>query len=211
MSDGYARHTPVLSGQRVVRALSIDGALISDVSDAITALTNSGEWTEVGDPVDDVVLECSDAVFSWYSDMMVGVVFSFLRALPSGWLALDGSTYAQVDYPELAAVLPDGLKSGGNFTLPDCAETFPYGVADSAGSGVVAGSNSLVLTTGQLPAHTHNYIPPVPAPTIGGAGPPLPSVQAGATIPTTSVGAGDSVDKRPQRFGVVFAVFAGRV
>ena len=87
----YARHTPVLAGETKIRALSIDSALMPHVSDAITALINDWEWEEVGDSVADIVSHAKLAVESWYSDMLIGQVSSFVSSAPVGWLELDGS------------------------------------------------------------------------------------------------------------------------
>ena len=205
-----ARHTPTLVGERKVRVVSIDTALMPHFGDAITQLTNGWVWEEVGDTVDAVVAACKATVEYWYSDMLIGSVAPWLSTPPNGWLLLDGSTHAEGDYPELFALLDDVLKDGTDFTLPDAENAFPFSVLTKADAGQTAGENVLQLTVGQLPSHTHDYIPPIPAADVGGAGVPLPSVAAGSAIATTSTGDGDDVDKRPKRFGLVYAVFAGR-
>jgi hypothetical protein len=205
-----ARHTPVLSGEKKIRAVSLDTALFPHVGDAITTLTNDWHWEEIGDPVSDVVSACKQAVESWYSDMLIGTVFPWIINPPSGWLLLDGSTYANSDYPELSALLPVHLVSGANFTLPDVENAFPFGVLDEDDGSAVAGSNVLTLTVGQLPSHTHTEIPPTVGATVGGAGPPLPSAEVGAPVASGLTGDGDDIDTRPKRFGLVYAVFAGR-
>lgn len=209
--DGLHRHTPTLSGDIVIRCISLDSALSQHVGDALTNLTQQAEWLELADTVEEVIAAASVTVEDYYSPMLVGSVFTFIVNPPGGWLLLDGSTYANADYPELSAVLPSHLISGANFTLPDVSAAFSYGVQDDGDGSAIEGDNVLNLVVGQIPAHTHDYIPPVPAATVGGAGPPLPSTQAGGAIPTTSVGSGDDIDRRPLRFGLIFAVFAGRV
>jgi microcystin-dependent protein len=205
-----ARHTPVLSGEKKMRALSLDSALFPHVGDAITKLTNEWVWEAVGDSVSDVVAECKDAVESWYSDMLIGTVFPWIISPPSGWLLLDGSTYANADYPELSALLPAHLISGANFTLPDVENAFSFGVLDEADASIVTGSNVLTLTVGQLPSHNHTYTPPTL--TINAETPVVPVPTAGIGAPTTTgnTGNGDEVDIRPKRFGLLYAVFAGR-
>ena len=205
-----ARHTPVLSGEKKIRALSLDSALFSHVGDAITELTNDFTWTEVGDSVLDVTNACKDAVENWYSDMLIGTVFPWIINPPAGWLLLDGSTYASADYPELSALLPAHLISGANFTLPDTESAFPFAVLDEDDGSQLAGSNVLTLTVGQLPAHSHTYTPPVL--TINAETPvvPIPTAGIGAPTATGNTGDGDDIDKRPMRFGLVYAVFAGR-
>lgn len=205
-----ARHTPVLAGVSVIRVILLDIALVAHFADAITKLSDGWVWEEVGDSVDDIVAACKDSVESWYSQMLIGSVFPWLSTPPDGWLLLDGSTHAEDDYPELFAVLDDSLKSGSDFTLPDISDTFPFGVQVKADAGSLTGSNTLNLTVGQLPAHTHTYTPPVltvdaETPTV-----PIPTAGIGSPIATGSTGDGDDIDKRPSRVGFIFAVYAGR-
>jgi hypothetical protein len=205
-----ARHTPELSGEKKIRALSADSALFPHLGDAITELTNDWHWEVVEDDVADVVLACKNAVESWYSDMLIGSVYPWLINPPPGWLLLDGSTYANADYPELSALLPTHLISGSNFILPDVEDAFPFGVLDEDDGTVVDGSNVLNLTVAQLPAHNHTYTPPVL--TIDAETPVVPIPTAGIGAPTTTgnTGDGDDIDRRPKRFGLVYAVFSGR-
>lgn len=210
VSDGLHRHTPTLSSDIVVRCISLDSALSPHVGDALTLLTNYFEWLAVGDDIDDVVEAAKITVEDYYAQMLIGSVFGWMNDPPAGWLLLDGTTYASADYPELAAVLPTHLISGSNFTLPDVTDAFPYGVQAEANGSTVAGSNNLTLTVGQLPSHTHDYIPSPIGVSPGGAGPPIPSAAPSTPIPTTATGSGDTIDKRPLRFGIIYAVFAGR-
>ena len=205
-----ARHTPALTGVKKIRALSLDSALFPHVGDAITQLTNDLTWIKVEDDIPEIVAACKESVESWYSDMLIGAIFPWIINPPAGWLLLDGTTYANADYPELAALLPSHLISGANFTLPNVEGAFPFGVLDEADSSVLAGSNLLSLSVGQLPAHTHTEIPPIVGVDVGGAGPPLPSSEVGGPIASGSTGDGDDIDIRPKRFGLVYAVFAGR-
>lgn len=206
----WARHTPELTGEKKIRAMSLDVALFPHVGDAITALTNDWEWEPVGDDVADVVAASKESVESWYSDMLIGSVFPWIIDPPPGWLLLDGSTYASADYPELSDLLPAHLISGDDFILPDVENAFPFGVLDEDDSAAAVGSNVLNLTIGQLPAHTHTYTPPVM--TIQAEAPvtPIPAAGIGSPIATGSTGSGDDVDIRPKRFGLVYAVYAGR-
>jgi hypothetical protein len=206
----WARHTPELTGVKKIRAVSLDAALFPHVGDALTTLTDTWHWEKVEDEIDVIVAACKESVESWYSDMLIGSVAPWLINPPSGWLLLDGSTYASADYPELSTLLPDHLIAGGDFTLPDVENAFPFGVLDEDNGSVVAGSNVLNLTVGQLPAHNHTYTPPTL--TIDAETPvvPVPTAGIGAPTVTGSTGDGDDIDTRPKRFGLVYAVFAGR-
>lgn len=205
-----ARHTPVLSGENKLRAVSIDIALFPHVGDALTSLAEELTWKVVGDDIVDVVAACKLGVESWYSDMLIGTVFTWIINPPNGWLLLDGSTHAIADYPELGALLPSHLISGTDFILPDVENAFPFGVIDEDDGTVVTGSNVLNLTVGQLPTHNHTYTPPVL--TINAETPVVPVPTAGIGAPTTTgnTGSGDDIETRPKRFGLVYAVFAGR-
>ena len=210
-TDGLARHTPTLSGDIVLRCISLDRALSPHVADAITNLTDPNEWEEVGDSVSDIITAAAIPVDDYYENMLVGSVSPWLSTPPGGWLLLDGATYTQAAYPELFDVLDDALKTGSNFTLPDTENAFPFGVLVRANAGLISGSNTLNLSVGQLPPHTHTYTPPVltidaETPTV-----PIPTAGIGAPTATGSTGDGDDIDRRPRRFGLLFAVYAGRV
>lgn len=211
MPNKWARHTPVLAGANKIRALSIDNALMPHVGDAITALVNVWEWEAVGDDVADVVAACKDAVESWYSDMLIGQVAFFVSVAPSGWLELDGQTYAQADYPELFAKVPAAWISGSDFTLPDAEDVFLAGTGSGGVPGSTGGSNTHALIEAEMPAHTHTYTFPVVAPDTIGAGAPVPSV---ATVTpgtlTGSSGSGNAHENRPAFLAFVIAIYAGR-
>lgn len=205
-----ARHTPALSGNIKIRALSLDSALFPHVGDAITQLTNDSQWEEIGDAVDDIVTACKLSVESWYSDMLIGSLQVFLIVPPPGWLLCDGTTYDKVDYPELWAVLPSQLTSETQLTLPDFADAFLAGTDTEGEIGNTGGQNTFALSVAQLPAHSHLYTPPTL--TINAETPvvPIPTAGIGTPIQTGNTGSGDDVDNRPSHVLAMFAVFAGR-
>ena len=208
---GIARHTPSLSGNNAIRLIIADVALLPDIGDAITELTNSYDWMEVGDPVDDIVASVFETVTEYYNIMLVGLVSQFLASIPPGWLQLDGATHTKVDYPLLWERLPSQLKTSTNFTLPDMTDVFPYGATDASEIGDNGGLNSYQLSVAQLPAHTHTYIPPVINIDVKTLGAPIPyGATLGAPTPTSSVGSGSSIDNRPAFLEMLFAVYAGQ-
>lgn len=212
-NDGYARHTPVLSGVKVIRALSIDSALLPHVSDAIATLTEEYGWHEVDDSVNDVVAECVEALGSWYAPMIIGQVSQFLGSLPDGWLALDGSTYDEDDYPELWSLLDDQFKNepASTFTLPD----FGGLVLVATGNGYLVGNDGgvvdVTLSIAQLPSHDHTYIQPIA--NVDLEAPGVPDILAAGVGPGTTTGntgGGDSHDNMMPYFVVVMGIFSGR-
>lgn len=147
---------------------------------------------------------------SWYSDMLIGQIAFFVSVAPSGWLELDGQTYAQGDYPELFGKIPSAWVSGTDFTLPDVDDVFLNGVGAGGTVGAVGGSSQHTLIEAEMPVHTHGYTFPVVAPDTISAGAPTPSV---ATVtpgtPTSSAGSGNAHENRPSYLALIVAVFAG--
>ena len=213
VADGFGRWTPTLSGRKLVRALSIDDALIPHVSDAIAQLTIKSNWVHVGNSIDDVIEECFKALDSWYlGQMFIGQVGSFLGAVPSAWLELDGSTHDKVDYPELWAALDSQYKDSTTLTLPDLSDLFLV----SAGSGTYSlgdtgGEDDHTLTTAEIPAHTHTYVPPVFDVDLEAPGvPDILAARLGAPTATGSTGGGNTHENRPPFHAVIMGIFAGR-
>lgn len=213
IADGIGRHTPVLSGNKIVRALSIDDALISHVSDAIAQLTIVSNWFEVGDPIPDVIAECFISLDSWYlGNMLIGQVSSFLGTLPVFWLPLDGETHDKVDYPELWESLDNQYKGENTFTLPDLSDMF----LTVAGSGTYSlgdsgGESAHELTTSEMPSHSHTYLPPVVDLDLEALGvPDILAARLGPPTATGSTGGGNAHENRPPFYAVIMGIFAGR-
>jgi hypothetical protein len=213
VADGIGRHTPVLSRKKIVRALSIDDALIPHVSDAIAQLTIDGNWIEVDDSIDDIVSESSQALDSWYrSNMLIGQVSSFLGTPPSFWLPLTGDTFDRVDYPELWESLDAQYKNDTTFTLPDLSDLF-LSVAGSGSYslGDTGGEDDHTLTESEMPSHTHTYLPPVVDLDLEALGvPDILAARLGTPIPTGSKGDDSAHENRPPFYAVVMGIFAGR-
>lgn len=198
-------------GENRIRAMSFDMALLPHLGDVITALANESEWAQVGDTVEDVVEACKESVESWYSDMLIGQVSQFIMAAPSGWLELDGSTYAENDYPELFAKLPAGWIDGTDFTLPDLDGVFLNGVGQAGTLATTGGSNNHTLTEAEMPSHTHDYTLPGLAAIPAGPLAPVPAVTSITPgTPTSVSGSGGAHENRPAFLTLIFAVYAGR-
>lgn len=208
--SGIARHTPSLTGDKAVRLVVADIALLPDIGDAITQLSIDATWVEIGDPVTDILAAVFETVTDYYNVMLVGLVSQFLASIPSGWLQLDGSTHLKADYPLLWERLPSQLRTPTDFTLPDLTGVFINGATNATEIGDEGGSNSYALSIAQLPSHTHNYIPSPLGITPGLAGPAAPASIPSAPIATTPTGSGASIDNRPAYVEMLFAVYAGQ-
>lgn len=213
VADGIGRHTPELTGNKLVRALSIDNALIPHVSDAIAQLTIASNWVETDDSVDDIIDECFRALDSWYlGQMFIGQVSSFLGSLPAFWLALDGSIHNKVDYPELWETLDAQYKDSTTLTLPDLSDLFLAAAVNGTYTlGDTGGENAHTLTTPELPGHTHTYLPPQLTLDIRSIGAPtVTAAIVGPPTPTGSTGADNAHENRPPFHAVIMGIFSGR-
>ena len=212
--DGYARHTPNLTGNRIVRAISIDVALLESIGGALSDLAESWQWVEVGDTVPAVVAACYDAVESWYSPMNIGQIVPFIGSLPDGWLAMDGSTYDADLYPELFLQLDSQFKNvpANEFTLPDLGGLFPLGAGNGFLLGDVGGAVSVALGVDEMPAHTHNYqqvIIDIDVKTLGAPDPT--GARYGGNVPKSSAGSGVAHENMPPYVTLNYGVFSGRI
>ena len=213
VGDGYARHTPNLFGSNIIRVVSIDAALISHVSELLTQLANDSQWYEVGDTIADVVSACDDAVYKWYSDMLIGSVFIFMGTIPSGWLALDGATYSKADYPELFDKLDSIFVNevAETFTLPDLSGSTIIQDDGVMGIGAAGGQEAVTLSIDEMPAHQHNYIPPLIDIDVKSIGAPIPyGARLGTATPTTSTGGDQAHDNMPPYLALNYGVYSGR-
>ncbi|MEQ6329156.1 tail fiber protein [Pseudomonas chengduensis] len=77
--------------------------------------------------------------------------------IPAGWVVMDGAIYNVADYPQAAALLGDRYGGDGvtTFGVPNAIGRSLRG---SAGSdlGETGGSDSVTLTTDQMPSHNHS-------------------------------------------------------
>lgn len=106
------------------------------------------------------------------SGVPAGTVVDFAGAsTPTGWLVCAGQTLSRTDYPDLFAVVGAtyGAPSGSTFNLPDCRGRVTAGLDVYSGSfadrltapnsrviGANGGVQSVTLTAGQMPTHTHD-------------------------------------------------------
>jgi len=211
-SDGIARHTPTLNSQSAVRLVIADTALLPDIGGALTELLSEIEWLEVGDSPADIIESMYATVMEYYNMTLIGMVNQFITEVPVGWLALDGSTHAEDDYPELHEALPASMKAGSNFTLPDLTDVFVFGTNTGSEIGDTAGQNTTTLTIAQMPEHSHSYVPPVLNLDLEAPGvPDILAAGVGTATLTGSTGSGDTIENRPSSIKVLFAVYAGRV
>ena len=96
--------------------------------------------------------------------MLTGAIIPFGgTSVPAGYLACDGATYLQTDYPALYAII--GNNYGGppsHFNVPDLRGRSPMGYGTGPGLSTRAigqnvGEETHQLTVTELAAHKHTF------------------------------------------------------
>lgn len=92
-----------------------------------------------------------------YGGVPPGSITSYAgNTVPSGWLLCDGSTLNKNDYPELFSAIGYIYGGSGNsFKLPNLSGRFPLGKSSSHPLAETGGSETVTLTTAQIPSHNH--------------------------------------------------------
>jgi len=126
-------------------------------------------WVQT-DPTHATADECA-AEFTKATDnsiiagcIMIGEVKWITTEIPAWCLLCDGATYANIDYPTLAAIIgSEYIIDADNFRVPDLMEKFAMGLDIPGTSG---GEAEHTLTEAELTPHTHVYanagLPDVP-------------------------------------------------
>lgn len=207
-----AWHTPsTLAGAKVGRFTFAPVSLLGHVGHALSLLTEPENWDAIGVPIDDVLEVMNDMLTDWYSTNLIGMVSSFVGVLPTGWFALDGGSLVADDYPELASIVPSSWIVGNNIELPDMAARTIIGEGGGHTLADLGGVETVTLAIGQIPSHTHEYIPP--AFNLDVEGPGVPDVGAtvvGTAVQTGARGGGEAHNNMPPYLVLKWAIFAGR-
>lgn len=113
---------------------------------------------------------------------------------PVGWATCDGQLLQISQNNALYALI--GIMYGGNgttnFNLPDMRGRTPIHFNATYPEGSKSGSETVTLTTNQIPAHTHNLQGSTGGPTTN-----APGTMVFATLPTTKLNYGTAASLTP--------------
>lgn len=120
----------------------------------------ASEWDEIDHAISQAIFELTSRQMPDFTPVGTIAIFPDIDP-PAKWLRCNQDTYPTADYPDLFALL--GYKYGGSgasFRLPDLREKFVLGyrndiVSGSAVLDEVGGEASHVLTTAEMPSHSH--------------------------------------------------------
>lgn len=171
-------------------------------------------WENGGTEPEDVADLMQQMVFEFLDQepCMPGQIVPYITTdAPDHTLPMDGSTYDAADYPALWDVLDSAYKNvDDTFTLPNMNDKYLAQAGGAQNQGDIAGSNTVTLTTGEMPAHTHgdsDYLHPVPFASAPGPTPTAtPAILTAGN--TGSSGGGGAHENRPETLFVKFAVTA---
>lgn len=181
-------------GYAIVTALSDLSAVF--LLSSCVYLREKWLWQNPISPIDNteyqqIIEMIEQAEYELMSNFAIGQIVPILGVSSSDFLlAMDGSSYAETDYPELSAILPASLKSGGNFTLPDLSDTFIIGTDADGNIANSVGSNQHTLSVNEMPAHTHSYTQTSAIPTAAGIEPTFADLTTQFPSVTGSAGGG---------------------
>lgn len=100
----------------------------------------------------------------WYAESPLAgdIEMTMAAVAPFGWLLCQGQLLADaaVNYPALWATADPVFRSGGSLRLPDLRGRVPMGAGQGTGLtlrnlGDLTGAESVAITEGQLPSHSH--------------------------------------------------------
>ena len=106
------------------------------------------------------------------------------------YLPADGRSLSAADYPALFAEI--GYTYGGagaTFNIPDVRDKVVLGASATRPAGTTGGEETHTLTTSEMPAHTHGYVPAGANATTIGPGVPEPTAIPSVGV-TDSAGGG---------------------
>lgn len=155
--------------------LQVNDQWVSHVLGVMEALAQRETWlgtdSEVDNAlnnVDQIIAALMEACDTPVTDFIVGEIRSFgFTALPTGWLACDGSAINRTTYADLFAAIGTayGVGNGSTtFNLPNAPGRVPVGVG--AGTGLTArslgqsfGEETHLQTNSELARHNHAVAP----------------------------------------------------
>jgi microcystin-dependent protein len=157
---------------------------------------------------DNVAADIDKAIAAMAGINMAGMIAAFPFFPGEPWLQMNGQVVDGNVYPALLKVAPAGWVSGSNITLPDYNSGMFFR-GDDASVGGTGGQDAVSLTVSEIPAHDHDYTPPVANIDLEAPGAPdIVAAGVGTTAQTSQTGSGAGHENRPPFVNVVWVIWA---
>jgi microcystin-dependent protein len=210
-----------LGGITQPKAVLLQGQSMVLILAALHEMELGMTWEADGEPLttaqeDNRDIIVSQAFYDVISSEVVmiatGTILPFAGStLPDGYLECDGTVVLQADYPELYAQIGvtwnTGGEAGNAFRLPELRGRALIGAGDGPTTsnrviGALGGAETHVLTTPQMPSHSHGVGLKAGS---GSQGEYATRSQTGSSeaITPTSLAGGDQAHNNMQPFAVV--------
>jgi hypothetical protein len=181
---------------------------------AVSELIKPYNWEPFGEitpeEISAVMLPIFQTMAETMGACMIGSIHAFATTnLPSNVLLCDGSQYARNSYPELYSVLDSVfILDADNFVVPNLSDKFIAGTGTN-NIGYASGSNSITLSVGNLPSHSHSDSYPTVGIVLNGELVPA-SVYVPPALPTSTgnTGSGNPFDNRPAFVALQWGIIA---
>jgi hypothetical protein len=191
--------TPDRESGTVYRSLAIPNTFLAEVNGALNELCYEHNWEQFSALTPEECADRMNIMMDMYfeSNQMIGTFACYATKIcPANLLPCDGSSYQREDYPELYAVLDDQyIDSEDKFHVPLVDNRY---IKCGAGDlGAVGGEETHVLTTDEMPPHTH----PIPdGATFPYGEIPEVTVTGGLLISTTGSAGGGMAHNNDPKF-----------
>ncbi len=188
-----------LPADTICRVLFIPASLewLAQVTGALQELTFPYNWEAYGAVTPAQAASAMMTMFDAFCFKegvcrVVGEIVLFAGAASPDvrWLLCDGASLLRADYPALFTAIGTSFGSvdATHFTLPDLRDRVPMGVGGNP-LGTAFGEAAHTLTSAEMPAHTHTYVPATISATVVPA-PGFPFATAGAAVTGGAGGGG---------------------
>jgi len=185
---------------------------------ALGTLTRRYAWADNGVSLSDAQWDDVDANVSRALDEVMGgligvIIPAIFETIPSlNLLPCDGSLYERSDYPLLYDVIDlQFIENSTQFRTPDLRRRVVVGSGSGLALGDIGGSETVILSVNELPAHNHTYDQYTFGIDIESVGVPDPTGVGQPALPqlTGDTGDGDAHENMPPYFVVDWFVIAG--